>query len=63
MQELVDRLRDVREGASEPGTLLRDASIKWATDALHIYRDELLTRALAISAALAQFAAELENPK
>jgi hypothetical protein len=63
MQELVDTLRDVRNGASEPGNLLRDAAVRWTTDAIHVYRGKLFARALAISAALAQFAAELEKTK
>jgi hypothetical protein len=63
MRELVDTLRDVRDGTSEPGKMLRDSALAWTMHAILAYRGKLLTRALAISAALAQFAAELEKTK
>jgi hypothetical protein len=63
MKELVDVLRGVRDGASEPGKMLRDAALAWTMHAILTYRGKLLTRALSLSAALAQFATELEKTK
>lgn len=46
------------EAAANP-EILDEAAVRWATHSLKTYRGDLLTQALAISKALAEFTAEL----
>ena len=62
MDELRAGLERV-EQAEKGEESLREVAVSWATHSLKTYRDELLSRAMAISEALAQFANEYEQPK
>ena len=62
MEQLADSLR-VAASANDPGAVLLNAAKAWAAHSLDTYRDGLLRQALAISAALADFNAELERPR
>lgn len=61
MEELANAVRENAVSVTS-ADMLDEAAQKWATNALVTYRDELLTRALEISRAIAQFVAELRDP-
>jgi hypothetical protein len=59
MKELAEKLEDATE--TQDHDILRKACEKWAVHSLRTYRDPLLPKALAISASIAEFMAELET--
>jgi hypothetical protein len=63
LQAALQEAATVNESDTQPPmTNLRKSSIEWAQHSLETYRDNLLLRALAISAAIADFENEMEKP-
>jgi len=60
MQELSQSIENA-VGVEQPQDQIREAGKKWACYALDTYRNDLLGKALAISKALSDFAAEMDE--
>lgn len=61
MQELNDSMNNAMDHNTRPPVNLRDVGKKWALHCLETYTEDLLSRGLHISKALAEFANELEG--
>lgn len=62
MKELEQGLNEVIETSSSSEADFLELSKRWATHSLATYKDGLLTKALQISKALAEFDCELKTP-
>ena len=61
MQELAETVLSEAKDFRDPRKSFQEACEKWAIFCLKNHRDELLKKGLAISAAMSEYVAEIEN--